>query len=62
MRKKIGAVTLSLLVAAYSTFGFMESFEPGADSSHVFKVGYAVIGIGCLAAAMWYAIRKPSTS
>ncbi len=60
MRKKIGATSLSLLVTAYCTFGFMASFEGGADPSHVFKVGYAVVGVGCLAGAMMHAIRKPS--
>ncbi|HVC94619.1 MAG TPA: hypothetical protein VND64_13050 [Pirellulales bacterium] len=60
MRKKIAATVLSLLVAAYCTFGFMASFEGGADPSHVFKVGYAVVGVGGLVAAILYAIRKPS--
>jgi hypothetical protein len=57
--KKIGAIVLSLLVAAYCTFAFMECFEPGAAFPHVFKVVYAVVGVGCLAAAMLYAARKP---
>jgi hypothetical protein len=60
MGEKFGAVFLSLFVAAFCTFGFMASFEAGADSWHVFKIGYAVIGVGCPAAAILYAILKPS--
>jgi hypothetical protein len=59
LRKKVGAVVLSLLVAAYCTFGFMECFEPGAALADVFEVVYAMIGAGSLAAAGLYAARAP---
>ena len=49
---------LLLLVAGFCVFGFLASFEPGADPSHLFKAAYGVVGIGCLAAAGWLFFRR----
>ena len=49
---------LLLLVAGFCVFGFLESFEPGIDLSHVFKAAYGVVGIGCLAGAGWFFFRR----
>jgi len=42
---------LLLLVAGFCVFGFLASFEPGADPWHLTKAIYGVVGIGCLAVA-----------
>ena len=39
---------LLLAVAAFCVFGFLATFEP-TDNALVFRVGYTVIGLGCLA-------------
>ena len=33
-----------LMLAAFSLFGFLASFEP-TDNAFVFRIGYAIIGI-----------------
>lgn len=38
---------LLLAVAAFCGFGFLATFEP-TDNALVFRVGYTVIGIGCV--------------
>lgn len=45
----IGSVLL-LAVAAFCAFGFLATFEPG--DFMVFRVGYAVVGLGCVAGAI----------
>ena len=42
----IGSLLL-LAVAAFCVFGFLATFEPTANAL-VFRVGYTVIGLGCL--------------
>ena len=42
----VGSVLL-LAVAAFCVFGFLATFEP-TDNALVFRVGYTVIGLGCL--------------
>jgi hypothetical protein len=42
----IGSLPL-LAVAAFCGFGFLATFEP-TDDALAFRVGYAVIGVGCL--------------
>jgi hypothetical protein len=46
----IGIVML-LAVAAFCVFGFMATFEPTDRTVEfmAFRIGYAVIGLGCLA-------------
>jgi len=39
----------SLLVGAYCIFGFMATFEPGAANAMAFRIGYAIMGLLCLA-------------
>ena len=39
-----------LMLAAFCVFGFLASFEP-TDNALVFRIGYAIIGIGCLVGA-----------
>jgi hypothetical protein len=39
-----------LMLAAFCVFGFLASFEP-TDNALVFRIGYAIIGIGSLAGA-----------
>lgn len=41
---------LLLAIAAFSVFGFMATFEP-TDNALAFRVGYTVIGLGCLVGA-----------
>ena len=37
-----------LMLAAFCLFGFLASFEP-TDNAMVFRIGYAVMGVSCLA-------------
>ena len=37
-----------LMLAAFSLFGFLASFEP-TDNALVFRIGYAIIGISSVA-------------
>ncbi len=39
---------VSLMIASFCAFGFLASFEP-TDNAMVFRIGYAVMGISCLA-------------
>jgi hypothetical protein len=41
---------LLLAVAAFCGFGFLTTFEPTNDLAQfmAFRIGYAVIGLGCL--------------
>ena len=41
---------LLLILAAFSFFGFLASFEP-TDNAMVFRIGYAVMGVSCLASS-----------
>jgi len=45
----VGSVLL-LAVAAFCVFGFLATFEP-TDNALAFRVGYTVIGFGCLVGA-----------
>ncbi len=40
-----------LLIAAFCGFGFVASGEPGPNHSY-FRIGYAVLGVACAAAAV----------
>ena len=45
----IGSLIL-LPIAAFCVFGFMATFEPDESVEFmVFRIGYTVIGLGCLA-------------
>ena len=46
-----GALAL-LAFAAFCAFGFLASFEPSASPRRPWKVGYAVLGVGCLTGAI----------
>jgi hypothetical protein len=41
---------LLLAIAAFCVFGFMATFEPTDRTAEflAFRVGYAVVGVGCL--------------
>jgi len=41
---------LLLAVAAFCLFGFLATFEPTTNTTQfmLFRIGYAVVGIGCL--------------
>ena len=41
-------VAMLLMLAAFCLFGFLASFEP-TDNAMVFRIGYAVMGVSCLA-------------
>ena len=47
----LGSVFL-LVVAAFCVFGFMATFEPTDRTAEflAFRIGYAVVGVGCLVA------------
>ncbi len=45
------AAQMLLVVVVFCGFGFLATFEP-TDNALAFRVGYVVIGIGCLAAAI----------
>lgn len=52
---------LLLAVSAYCSFGFMATFEP-TDNALAFRMGYTVIGLGCLVGAgllLGNAFRNP---
>ena len=44
----VGALVL-LAIAAFCLFGFAASFEGRSGLFLAFRIGYAVIGLGCLA-------------
>ena len=45
----VGSLFL-LPIAAFCVFGFMATFEPDETLEYmVFRIGYTVIGLGCLA-------------
>ena len=49
------ALGLTLLsVAAFCVFGFLATYEPTdrPDTALTFRIGYAAIGLGCLAGAV----------
>ena len=54
----IGSLLL-LAVAAFCVFGFLATFEP-TDNAIVFRVGYTVIGIGCLVGAGFLFVNAAS--
>ncbi|MGC6467584.1 MAG: hypothetical protein ACON5N_18545 [Akkermansiaceae bacterium] len=41
-------ILILLAVAVFCLFGFMATFEPGANSAMLFRIVYAVVGLGCL--------------
>lgn len=45
----LGSIVL-LAVAVFCLFGFLATFEP-TDNALAFRVGYTVIGLGCLVGA-----------
>ena len=56
------ALVICLAVATFCLFGFLATFEPGAANVIVFRIGYVVIGIGCLVAAAWpFILRKDAS-
>jgi len=54
--KAVIAVVL-LLVAAFCVFGFLAAGEPGANHIY-YRVGYPLLGIVCVAAAVAMLVRK----
>ena len=58
----VGSLLL-LAIAAFCVFGFLATFEP-TDKPEMFlafRIGYAVVGIGCLVgtiALIVYGVRK----
>ena len=47
------------MFAAFFLFGFLATFEPTDKPEMVlaFRIGYAVVGIGCLAGIVAFAVR-----
>lgn len=66
--KLLATIFVSLLllsVVAFCVFGFLATFEPTDRTAEflAFRIGYAVIGIGCLVGVgmlLVKAIRQPS--
>ena len=54
------AVLAGLLIALalFCVYGFMASFESGPAGRLVFKIGYAVVGLGCLAGSAWALMKE----
>jgi hypothetical protein len=53
----IGSLIL-LPIAAFCVFGFMATFEPDETFEFMaFRIGYTVIGAGCLAGVMALTVR-----
>jgi hypothetical protein len=52
------SVLLLLLTAAVSAYGFLASFEPSPRAAY-FRVGYAVVGLLCLACLAALYTRRP---
>jgi hypothetical protein len=55
----VGSLLL-LAIAAFCVFGFLATFEP-TDNALAFRVGYTVIGLGCVVGAGFLfvnAVRK----
>ena len=53
--KRLVAILASLpllAIAAFCVFGFMATFEPTDRTTEflAFRIGYAVVGVGCLVA------------
>lgn len=48
----IGSLVL-LAIAAFCVFGFLATFEPTDNTAQfmAFRIGYAVIGLGCVGGA-----------
>ncbi len=59
---RIVAVVTLFTVSAYSVIGFRASFEPGSDPNHIFKIVYAVGGLGCGLFASLIVTRRHSNS
>jgi hypothetical protein len=54
--KEVIAVVL-LLVAAFCVYGFIATVEPGPNHLY-FRIGYTIVGIVCLVAAIAMMVRK----
>lgn len=46
---RIALVVVCLLLAGFCLFGFMATFEPGVRHAMIFRIGYGVVGLGCIA-------------
>ena len=58
---------LLIVVAAFCVFGLLATFEPTDKPGMfmAFRIGYSVVGIGCLAgtvALLVIAVRKPKSA
>lgn len=54
----IGSLLL-LAVAAFCVFGFLATFEP-TDNALAFRIGYTVVGFGCLVGVFVLILRSMS--
>jgi hypothetical protein len=48
---RAATATALLLMAAFCGYGFLASGEPGPNHIY-FRIGYAVVGVACAAAAL----------
>jgi len=53
---RIGLAIVLLLLAAFCVFGFMASFEPGADP--IWKIAFSIVGVGSVIGAIWLFVKK----
>jgi len=54
------AISAGLLIALalFCVYGFVASFEPGPAGRLMFKIGYAVLGLGFLASSAWLLLKR----
>ncbi len=54
----LGSLIL-LAVAAFCLFGFLATFEPTTNTTQfmMFRIGYAVVGVGCVAGIGFLAVK-----
>ncbi len=45
---KFAAAAMCLVVAAFCTFGFLATFEPGLRGVMFFRIAYGSVGLGCI--------------
>jgi hypothetical protein len=54
---RAAVAVILLLVAAFCLYGFIAAGEPGPNHIY-YRIGYPIVGIVCLAAAVVMLVRK----
>ena len=51
----------SLVVAGFCLFGFLATFEPGAQGAFAFRIGYAILGVAAVVGVVWSLLRTKAS-